>query len=285
MGDDQPTSARAAVAATNPSSVEEATRLLTIMSQHLAWLFRRGLPVDNADVVFHPDEIDQFVVDGCAHLSEGTRSNYRSALRVVAASVLGPAAYPRPVPLQTSDAESPYSVVEQAELISWAEGLSTARMRFGATVLLALGLGAGLATADMCVITGRDVKLHPGGPTIEVRTHAPRSVPVCHRWATEVRSIASGARDQRLVLPQREVLTAKAISGFVERLPRGSAPKLSTRRLRITWIVDRLNDGVPLNLLSVAAGVDPDALSVYVGFMRTVPADLADRLLRGGESN
>ena len=68
---------------------------------------------------------------------------------------------------------------------------------------------------------------------------------------------------------------------FLDRLPEGDAPKLSMQRLRVTWIVQLLDDRVPLNVIADAAGVQADVLGRYVPSMVPCATDEADAFLRG----
>ena len=81
--------------------------------------------------------------------------------------------------------------------------------------------------------------------------------------------------------PTAERSAVSHVSRFVERLPGGDAPKLSTQRLRATWVVRHLEAGVPINVLAAAAGVGAERLARYARSMRAVAAHEADRLLRG----
>ena len=74
----------------------------------------------------------------------------------------------------------------------------------------------------------------------------------------------------------------KRVSVFTENLPRSDTPKLSSQRLRATWIVRHLEARVPVNALAVAAGINSEELFRYPPRMASVPPDDADRLLRRG---
>jgi hypothetical protein len=53
------------------------------------------------------------------------------------------------------------------------------------------------------------------------------------------------------------------------------------QRLRVTWIVDLLDERVPLQLVADAAGVQADLLGRYAPFMHTLTPSEADGFLRG----
>ena len=84
---------RSSVRQAEPTSVYSAKALLSVVTQLVIWIDRLGLPLE-PDVVFHPDNIDRFASEACAHLASGTQHNYRTQLRSVGAAVLGPELFP-----------------------------------------------------------------------------------------------------------------------------------------------------------------------------------------------
>ena len=71
-------------------------RALSVVGQLALWADRIGHRVD-AESLFTPELIDRFITEGCPHLSDGTRLNYRSQLWRVGAAVVGPHALPAPI--------------------------------------------------------------------------------------------------------------------------------------------------------------------------------------------
>ena len=138
------------------------------MTQLAVWADRIGQPIEPA-ALFHPEFLDRFIIEGCAHLSHGTQLNYRTHLWRVGEAVLGRTLFPpRALPLRRSSVASPYSVAEVTELISWSRGLATAHMRRNCRALLALGLGAGLSSQEITSLVGTDVHVADGVTLIEV---------------------------------------------------------------------------------------------------------------------
>ena len=247
----------------------------------LAWCHSQGLDLI-PEVVFHPDTVDRFVAHGCAQLSLGSQSNYRSVLYRVGASWLGPDVYPpRGLPLSASDPVEPYSDSEERALLGWVRGLPTTSMRDGAFAVLGLGLGAGLTSSETNQLRASAVESTSAGLVIGVEGTRQRRVPVTARWEPYVREAVDAARGGLVFRPDRIGVGGSHVSRFVERLPRGDAPKLSTQRLRATWMVRHLEAGVPIDALASAAGVGPERLVRYVRSMRPVDPVSADQLLRG----
>jgi hypothetical protein len=247
----------------------------------LVWCHGQGLDLV-PEVVLHPDTIDRFVARGCAHLSPGSQSNYRSVLYRIGASWLGSYVYaPRRLPLSASDPVEPYAEHDERALLSWVRGLSTISMREGALVVLSLGLGAGLTSSEMTRLRASAVESTPSGLVLAVDGPRARRIPVAARWEPYVRNAVNAAGGGLVFRPERARAVGSHVSRFVERLPRGDAPKLSTQRLRATWVVRHLEAGIPINVLAAAAGVGPERLARYVRSMRTVDPASAGRLLRG----
>ena len=152
----------------------------------LTWCHAQGLELI-PEVVLHPDTIDRFVAQGCAHLSPGSRSNYRSVLHRVGACWLGVSVYPqRALPLSASDPVEPYDESDERALLSWIRGLPTSAMRDAAAVVLALGLGAGLTSAETTRLRSSAVASSEAGLVLSV------DGPAC---AADTGSRAVGAAD------------------------------------------------------------------------------------------
>jgi len=272
---------KAATAAATPSGPRTATTIGSRTALLLSWCFERGMDL-TPEVVFHPDTIDEFIATGCAHFTKGTRSTYRSTLLHVGEAYVGaPLFAPRPLPLPTSDPESPYTTEEIAALWGWARGLSTASMRDGAAVVLAFGLGTGIKAVELNAATSGWIADTPTGLVLDIPGDRARRVPVRQRWEPAVHDAVASAGGGLVFRPERDQVHDRHLTRFLERLPRGDAPKLSMQRLRVTWIVDLLDERVPLQLVADAAGVQADLLGRYAPFMHTLTPSEADGFLRG----
>ena len=95
------------VTAGAPDTPFHADHQLSIVTQLAVWADRIGQPVD-PEHLFSPEFIDRFIVEGCAHLSHGSRLNYRTHLWKIGAAVLGHQLFPpRALPLKRSDVSPP----------------------------------------------------------------------------------------------------------------------------------------------------------------------------------
>jgi hypothetical protein len=261
---------RDAVSKAAPGDPQKANHQLSIVTQLAVWADRIGQPIEPA-ALFHPEFLDRFITEGCAHLSKGTQLNYRTNLWRVGEAVFGRELFPpRALPLQRSSVARPYSVTEVSELVSWSRGLPTAHMRRNSRVLLALGLGAGLTSQEITSLVGTDVHVEDGVVLIEVEGKMARSVPVHRLWADEVLRLAEESGPRAFYMPERSRITRRDILGFIERCTGEGLPMFNVQRLRITWIVGQLASGTHPKALVRAAGVGIGQIGKYLVFVPAV---------------
>lgn len=271
-----------AIAAAAPTQPRRATTIGSRTALLLSWCFKRGMDL-TPEVVFHPDTIDEFISTACGHFTKGTRSTYRSTLLQVGEAYVGaPLFAPRALPLPTSDPEAPYTADEISALWGWARGLPTVSMRDGAAVVLAFGLSTGIKAVELNAATAAWIEDTPAGLAVDIPGDRARRVPVRKRWEPTMRDALARAGSGLVFRPERDHVNDRHLSRFLERLPRGDVPKLSMQRLRVTWIVELLDERVPLQLVADAAGVQADLLGRYAPFTSAFTRCEADDLLRGG---
>lgn len=156
--------------------------------------------------------------------------------------------------------DAPYSDQEQRLLAQWAGGLSTDYQRTGATLTLALGLGAGLRAGEMARLRGSDVAHHADGcVTVTAHGHRnlpPREIPVLAAWENVVLSACDVTKGKGLLLwPNRQHATTESVAAILTRIGKPHAVALDTRRLRTTWIVSHMQAHVPESVICQAAGL------------------------------
>jgi len=273
--------ARSWAEAAAPTTAYTASGLMTVLAHLAVWVESIGQPL-TAEVVLHPDTVDRFAKEACAHLAPSTQNNYRSQLRGVGAVVLGPEVYP-PAPLQLpkADPAAPYSPAEVAGFRSWARGLPTERYRDNATVILAFALGAGLSSQEINRLVGTDVTANDDGVTVHVIGERARDVPVLVAYEDEVANLARRAGKGPIFLPERTSIDRKQVPNFLARCPKGPMGRPSVDRLRNTWIVGHLSVGTHLSALAGAAGVQPDQIVRYHRFATAPASEVIRRQLRG----
>lgn len=268
-----------------PVDPQRARSMLNVVVQIAHWVALAGEPLD-AEVVLHPNTIDRFVRDPHLSLTKQTRSTYRGYLRTVGRAVLGPAQYPpRPVSLIPDEQGRGYSPEDITAIHSWIRGRPTAETRRNATVLLALGLGAGLQSNEMARLVGTDVVRDNDGVLVNIVGKNERAVPVTERYEDTLFELATEVGERPIFRPDRTTVTRHHIPNFLENCKRQGSPAFSVQRLRTTWIVTHLEAGVPTPALSVAAAVTPYHLANYFNQLSDVDPVLARRWLRRGAAS
>ena len=257
---------RDAVSAAAPGTPFIADHQMTVMAQLAIWADVVGLPLDPA-VVLIPETVDRFLLEGCRHLKEGSRLNYRTNLWKIGAAVLGEGLFPpKPLPLKRSAVSAPYSEGEITDLVSWARGLPTTHMRRNVRALLAVGLGAGLPSEEIQCLLGTDIQADSRGVAVEVVRGRRRRVPIRPEWVDEVRVLAAESGERPFFVPERAGITRRDIIGFIERCSLDDKAQFNVQTLRVTWIVHHLSMGTHMLLLEQWSGVGAGQLVKYLKY-------------------
>jgi len=269
-------------------AVSDAARLMAYeermvvakVAQFVDWQWTRGQDLDRSEI-FQPAHVERFIRQETKHMVGASRGNYRSILRRVCEALEPPEAAGRPMSLASASPAAPYTAAEEAALEALARNQSTEHRRENLEVLLALCLGAGMATEDLALLlTGQVVKVSEG-VEIHIAGRRPRIVPVMPRWEAVLLGAVERVGDGRIFLPARDGHTHNLVSNFVCSLQLGKAPRPNTQRMRVTWIVRLLNAGIKLNVIMALAGVtEAYAITRYAGFMDEVPLANAHAAVR-----
>lgn len=202
--------------------------------------------------------------------SPSTAATLRSTLRRVAvhhqperAAVNQPLTYGRDVP-------ELYTTAAIDRMLAHAAALRTEHQQVTAAALVLTGAGAGLDGQDLATLTGADIHRRADGlVVIEVTgTRRARAVAVLGRYADETEHVAARIAVLR---PGRPLLgtTGVSVTGNATELFDGwGGPKVTARRLRLTWLATHLTAGTRLPVVMSQAGVSS---------LRTI-GKLADKL-------
>lgn len=225
-----------------------------------------GLPLER-HIVFHRDTIARFISVGCPELKAASRGNLRSQLLRMS-EVLAQPAPRRLEALPPSDPSAPYSADELVSLRSWASGQSTAARRANAGVLLALGAGAGLSASEIGELRVADIQVDELGVLVNVAGSRARSVPVLREWEDALIERAASIDPRKYAFRENHTtFYPNLVSNFVDR-GHPTRLRLTTQRLRATWIVYHLEAGTPVVALMEAAGVwSLEAFTRYAPFV------------------
>jgi hypothetical protein len=249
------------------------------------WCWRaRGTPLERKRVFRH-SMIEQFIHLGMPGTPPGSRATLRSSLWRMA-EVLNPGdAHGAHRPIPRSAPTCPYSEADVAALYSWANTQGTPRRRFDALAMLALGLGAGLATRELLEVRTGDIGIEPSpvgqaSASIVVWRDRSRVVPVQHDWVRSLQTVMATRDDDAFVFcPGRESATDGQVTNFLTR----SRTNLDVRpvRMRATWLVRHLEAGMPAHeLLRISGLQNYAALDKLVPFARKSPdsGDFSDSI-------
>ena len=254
------------------------------LKRFLAWVEVEG-SIEMADwkQMFSVRNIERFVQGGLPDYTVSSKSTIRSRLMRVSELMLDPQnRRVRPLVVGTLEALPPYTDSEVREFHSWAASQSTPQRQRSATVLLALGLGAGLSASETAAVRRIDLAVIDGALSVRLRGTRPREVPFVLRWAGELGLVLNEDDDPTKFLfrPERTRSWPNVITNFST----GSPIRPQTQRLRATWVVAQLDQGTNVRTLARAAGVDSlEAFTRYLQFMKDPPElDARQQLMMGG---
>ena len=227
----------------------------------------------DVETAFAAPTIEQFFHTGLPTWSPASRGNARSMLYRMSETLLGTTTRgDRLFALPASSPSRPYDAAELKQIDKWIRAQQGERRR-DATVLVALGLGAGLSTSEITGLRVDDLTVvELDGvvviASVEVSCARSRVVTIESRWGEQLAAAVSGRGGQGFAFePKREAAGKNLVSNFVAR-SEGEGVRPNAQRMRATWVVGHLESGTPIVSLMELAGVRSlDALSRYVRFV------------------
>jgi len=257
----------ASVADTVDALPYDTADLNSATTRLVSWCWETaGLPLER-QIVFRRDTIARFISVGCPELKAASRGNLRSQLLRMS-EILTQTAPRRLKALPPSDPSAPYSAEEIVSMRSWASNQSTSGRRANAGVLLALGAGAGLSASEIGELRVGEIQVDELGVLVNVTGSRARSVPVLREWEEAlIERVTSADPGKYAFRENHTTFYPNLISNFVDR-GHPTRVRLTTQRLRATWIVHHLDAGAPVGALVEAAGVESlEAFSRYLRFI------------------
>jgi hypothetical protein len=261
------------------TEVASAARVVRALARLGGWCVKEGLPLD-VELVLDPDTVERFVSLGLR--DNRSRATYRAVLRHIGPLLTRHAPWePRPAIVARRQVAKPYAPFEVDILRIDAEQQPTYRRGHAARALLALGMGAGLDGRWVARVAATDVVERDGVVLVRVGQPSPREVPVLAEWEGEVLQIASSAGDEFLVGGRSMSRNRAGALAASLAVPLGH-PRLSSSRLRSTWLVHHMTAGTRLPELAAAAGLaGVTVLSDLLSFVPAAAPEDAHRMLRG----
>lgn len=233
--------------------------LMGALAHHIHWVTDAACLPLNRSVVFHRDVIEDYIAHGTPTLGPGSRATRRSFLLRAAEAVLpDDERVTRLYPHHKDAPARPYSEFEQRALRSWAVGQTTAQRRMVCHTILALGLGAGLGTADMMSLRVEQIDADDQGVVIHVtRPGVERDVPVLAAWEQPlINVLAARGLDDWVIGARRAGVNKNWMTQFLSRALPERGVTVEIARLRNTWLVHHITAGTPLGPLAFAAGLE-----------------------------
>ena len=216
------------------------------------WSVAQGLRLDR-EVVLDPATVERFCSTALA--GSTSQATLRADLRWAGRRLTRVAPWePRAEAMAVRKVAAPYTPAQVEILKADAAQQPSEVRRRGARALLALGLGAGLDGRWVSRIGPAQVQRRDGFVTVAVPEPAARLVVVRAECESEVLDLA--ARAGSGVLLGRDSRARNRVADMVKRLrcPSGH-PRLSPARLRSTWLVALLTEGVPVQVICESAGL------------------------------
>ncbi|MBC7677663.1 MAG: hypothetical protein H7233_01535 [Pseudorhodobacter sp.] len=242
--------------AAGPADARTVVFILSALSGLAFWAADTGRTV-TAESLTDPGVIARYEQVGMPGSSFPTRRRARDYLDRVSAAHRGGPAAPRPPGAPKRAYERPYTAPEVDALLRWAQGQPSNLKHHALLSVLALGLGAGLSTADARTVHGTDVSEEPNGRlTVRVGGPHPRLVPVRCRYERLLAGLAATAGGDWLVSPGMLPTRDGGARKEWEEAPKDpNVPGLTLRRCRVTWLCEHLAAGTRLDVLAQAAGL------------------------------
>jgi integrase len=252
-------------------TVDVTSHYLSTTAKFTFWAWQsHGVALD-AEEVFRLDLVAMFNEQKMRNLSDTYRAATAQRLSRLVAHTSGVA----PVRQKRTSHIAPiYTDTQLMHHRGSALAHTTESRRANAHLVLGLGAGAGLRPEEIALLRVGDIQVEEPHATVTVRGKHPRVVPVKNRW---VPSLVTGLGDR----PADEW----AFTGY--RLPEYPARVIhqfgidtptiltaSVTRLRATWIVGLLNQGLPLDLILNLSGLATVvSLDSFVRAMQPHPID------------
>lgn len=236
----------------SPSSLNQR---LNYTSRLYAYAAKVGRTMDH-ETVFHPEFVGRFVrqmqADG---VPEPTVRTAKWVLETMGPIVTVKAPWVPSVTAARSNAQLPYSESEITRYIHGATAQATLVRGNQACIVIGLGAGAGLRSAEVHSFAEEDL-LHDGSRwAVAVRGPLERQVRIDARFAGLVGDGLTG-EGGRVFPPHKN-----AVGDAIARLKLGQTlPKLSVIRLRNTWIDSQLDTLTVTQLDSAAGGLSERVL-------------------------
>lgn len=245
-----------------------ALQALRYAAQYIHWAERQDIPLD-LESLFHPDHVERFIGTQTTHLTRGTRGTMRAYLRKIGTAATSHAPWaPIPVYDNRRHLTAPYTAEQVAGYWEAVRSQATERRTRVLTVMLTLGLGAGLKPSELLSTTAGDVRRHPDREDLWAIFLPTRTVPVLTHYVPELRALCRAHPDGPLIGAHRTDI--KDPLGVLRKgieIP-SWLPPLRAPVLRTTWMATVLQLDIRITEFMYIAGTESakslEAVAPYV---------------------
>ena len=250
-----------------PPSVSWVRTQMGILARFCLWVATRPSRPSSTDALRPAELLDRGLVEGylagpVAASPDSTRATVRSALRR-AVRRLAPASAPQVISYQP--VQPPYSPFECASLVRLARNQPTATRRRELSAIVALGLGAGLSSAEQRGVTPESIVEGELDATpalfVKVGGATPRTVVVRATYEGLMREVLDLHRKAGRKPTDPLYGLSKTRHNVTSPVTQRAKTALTTgvdvdpARLRSTWLVAVMSAPVPLGALLRASGL------------------------------
>lgn len=231
---------------------------LLVVSQLAAWASIH-YPLER-DRIFDPKVIEAFHSRQQTHLAPATAINRKKLLVDVGRRLNPKWDGPGKFGSVTVSAAEPYSPSELRDILDWAGSQGSETRRSEIATALALSLGAGLRSEEVMVLKVADVEVTECGVLIHTsasRGQGVRTAPVRVEWEAHLIDRVAGRNPEDMVfLNGHDRSRCVSVGQYFHRASGPSRVRPpNSRRLRNTWIVGHILDGVPIEIIAQTAGL------------------------------
>jgi integrase len=258
-----------------PRTFETVRRLMTMSARFNAWVWTSTGTTLTVERVYTQNHIYRYLQDRLPKHSEAHRWGVVRQLGTIA-DTLADTDVTRLPSLHRQPSRPPFTNAEIASMHSWAASLTTSLKRQNAQALLGLAGGAGLRTDEVIDMRVGDVDVVDGRVFVNIPGRHARRVPVRTPWSrTLMRSLAVRTDpDEYIFRAYRfEEYRPRAIQTFLTDHP--CRVRATVSRLRSTWVVTQIDNGLPLPILMASAGFSTST-SLHDYLVHARPLAVAD---------
>ena len=257
-----------------PRTFETVRRMMTMTGRFNAWVWASSGTTLTVERVYTQNNVYRYLQERLPTHSETHRWGMARQLGTIA-EVLAQNTVDR-LPTPHAHRRRPFTTAEVASLHSWAASLTTDLKRQNAQALLGLAGGAGLRANEIIDLRLSDLDIVDKRLFVNVPGVNPRRIPVRHPWnRTLLRSLVGRTDPDEYVFRayRFEEYRPRAIQTFLTDHP--GRVRATVSRLRATWIVAQIDNGLPLPILMALAGFSSTG-SLDKHLIHARPLDMAN---------